>query len=292
MKELYYKSSNGNDNVHASIWDCENPKFVLQVVHGMQEHIGRYEQFAKFLNENHIIMAGEDHLGHGKTATNLGDFGSGDTIKYVLLDINTLHEKLKQEYNVPVYILGHSMGSFITRYYISKYPVQKAIIMGTGNTLSIVAKFLTFLASFQEKIYGNDHRSDFLTNLTTGAFVKSVKGGAWISYNKKNAISYKNDPLCGFKFAPSGFKFLGQILALIQKETTFSNVDKNTEILLVSGKDDVVGANNGVEKVYNRYKKHDLNVKMHLFENMRHEILNETDNKIVYDFILNFLEEQ
>lgn len=289
MKDIFYQSSNKIDTIHASIWECENPKFVLQVVHGMQEHIGRYGEFAKFLNQNNIIMAGEDHLGHGKSTNNLGDFGSGDTINYVIKDVNTLHENLKSIYKIPVYILGHSMGSFITRYYISQYAVDKVIIMGTGNTPSFLAKLLISIATVQEKIYGTNHRSNFLTSLTTGSFVKNTKNGHWISYNEKNAIDYANDPLCGFKFTPSGFKFLGKILNLIQQQSTFSNVSNDTKILLISGKDDAVGANNSVEKVYTRYKKLGYDVNMHLFENMRHEILNEDNKEYVWNFIKDFL---
>lgn len=289
MKEFYYPSSNGIDNVESIIWECEKPRFALQIVHGMQEHIGRYADFAKFLNAHNVLVAGENHLGHGKTSKTLGDFGDGDTISHVIKDVHYLNEHLSKTYNVPVYILGHSMGSFITRYYISKYKTEKAVIMGTGNTPAFLANLLYALASIDEKIFGKEHRSEFLSALTTGSFVKSADGGNWISYNLENAEHYKKDPLCGFKFYPSGFKFLGRILSLIQREDTFknANVDK---ILLISGKDDVVGAHHGVEKVFNRYLKYLPNVEMKLFEDMRHEILNEKENQKVYEYVLKFLE--
>lgn len=288
MKDLYYKSSNGVDDVHAGVWECENPKFVVQVIHGMQEHIGRYEDFAKFLNSNNVILAGEDHLGHGKTAKSLGHFGDGDTISYVLQDIHKLTQLLEKSYGVPVYLLGHSMGSFILRYYLSKYDVSKAVVMGTGNTPASIAKLLIFLAKTQEKIYGPEHRSDFLTNLTIGSFVKNTKGGHWISYNEENVKAYESDELCGFKFAPSGFLFLGSILYLIQQNSTIQNVKPYTKILFISGKDDLVGAKNGVEKVFNRYKNSGYDVEIKLFENMRHEILHENEKELVWNFLLSY----
>lgn len=140
FEELTYKSSDGKNYVHAVKWVPDGePKYILQIAHGMAEHIMRYEDFAKFLNKHGFLVCGEDHLGHGKTAANKGDlgyFGPKDGHKLVVKDMKKLQDIIKQDYpKTPYFLLGHSMGSFLCREYIETYgdTLDGAIVMGTGN---------------------------------------------------------------------------------------------------------------------------------------------------------------
>ena len=292
-KDIYFKSSNGKDDIHAEIYQCDNPTLIVQVLHGMCEHITRYEDFANFLNENNIILAGNDHLGHGPTAEKLGYFGEGDTLEYVVNDVNTLSEKLKQEYNLPIVYLGHSMGSFILRYYISKYKTDKIILMGTGYVDNTSAKLLYNLANIISQFRGEYFISKMLVSMTTNKFAKMVKGDKhdWISYNKDNIKSFKDDALSGFDFTVNGYKTLATCLMKINSPETINKTDKSTEIFFLSGADDPVGNfKNGVKKVHSLYSDAGFkNLKIKFYNNMRHEILNEKDNKKVYNDILDYL---
>lgn len=294
-KEIYFKSENKKDDIHASIYECENPKLILQVLHGMCEHIERYEDFANFLNKNNIILAGNDHIGHGKSASTLGYFGDGDNIEYAIKDVHQLSSLLKEEYNLPIIYLGHSMGSFILRYYISRYKTDKIILMGTGYVNNFLARLLLILSSTIGFFKGDKYISPLLVSLTTKNFARLVGGekNEWISYNTENIKSFENDPLSGYDFTVNGYKTLANCLLKINKKETIQNTNINTEIFFMYGEDDPVGNfKKGVKKVYNKYKKSGFkNIKIKFFKNMRHEILNEKENIEVYNLILKYLEE-
>lgn len=140
FEEFNFKSSDEKNTVHAVKWaPKEKPKYILQIAHGMTEHVMRYEDFAKFLNGKGFLVCGEDHLGHGKTAGNPDDFGYCESLeghKNVVRDMKQLHDIISKEYpNTPYFLLGHSMGSFLCREYIETYgdSLTGAIVMGTGH---------------------------------------------------------------------------------------------------------------------------------------------------------------
>lgn len=189
--------------------------------------------------------------------------------------------------------MGHSMGSFIMRYYISKYKVEKCILMGTGYIGELPATILVLLSKLIGAFKGDKYVSKLLVSLSTGAYAKRIKGDTydWISYNEENIKAFAEDPLCNYFFSVSAYKYLGKYLLKINKRKTIEDTDKDTEILFVSGSDDPVGNfERGVLKVYNKYKKFGFkNLKIRFFKNMRHEILNEKDNLAVYKFLSDFL---
>ena len=140
LSEFTFLSSDGKTQLHGMLWEPEGVavRAVLQICHGVAEHIARYDGFARALNEQGIAVAGHDHLGHGKSLPEGGTpvyFGQGSTWNTVVDDIYILHQRLKQRYpDAPLCIMGHSMGSFLTRTYLIRYPgtVKAAVIMGTG----------------------------------------------------------------------------------------------------------------------------------------------------------------
>lgn len=289
-----YMSSNKKDKIYARIWDCEKPKFILQIAHGMSEHIDRYDDFAKYLNSKNIIVAGNNHLGHGASARKLGFFGEGDILEYIISDMHHLSDYLKDKYNLPIYYLGHSMGSFILRYFLTKYDTEKAVIMGTGYVSNFDIQLLKNLSRPFSKILGEEKRSKLLFFMSIGMYqLKTPPNHSWLSNNEENVKKWKHDELCQSPFTNNGYYYLACLLEKIIDKDLIKNTNKDTDILFVSGALDSVGdKTKGVKKVYKLYQELGYkNLSIKFFENMRHEILNETDKLEVYEYIYKFLKE-
>ncbi|MDQ0275141.1 alpha-beta hydrolase superfamily lysophospholipase [Peptoniphilus koenoeneniae] len=295
--EGYFKSANGKNNIHYIVWEVENPLAVVQIVHGMSEHIARYDDFAKFLNKKGYLVIGHDHLGHGlsvESKEDLGYFGEGDTVQYLIQDIKKVNE-MTQNYKVPHYILGHSMGSFLARIYIHKYKVDRAIIMGTGHFTKFQGKSLIRLAKLIARFKGQRYRAKILGYFTTGRLAKKIVGGKfdWISKSARNVKDFIADPLSGFDFTANGYITLGGILFKMASLESKRSKFKDTPCLFISGGDDPLGLGGyGVKKVLEDYRKRSWkDTDMVLVKDLRHEVLNE-DDKRSYDICYEFFEKK
>lgn len=293
MEELSFRNHYG-DTLYGNKWVIDNPQKILIIVTGMAEHSARYDDFAKFLNTNGIAVYSLDHYGQGK---NNGDMNPGKDYFFKMQEtVKEFAAILKEQFDLPLYLLAHSMGSFVTQGYIEKYSntIDKVVIMGTNGPTPLfkMGKALTSIC-VTKKNY--NEKAGFLHSLSLGAYEKTVKGeasqNAWISYNKDNVTKYDADPLCGVKPTNGFYKEFMKGLASIQNPKNVSKIRKDLPILLIAGKDDPVGNNGkGVTKLLKLYSKYNLNVQMILYENMKHEILNEKDNLKVYKDILNFFD--
>ncbi|MGN0824270.1 MAG: alpha/beta fold hydrolase [Candidatus Coproplasma sp.] len=300
MQEIYYPSSDGISNVHACIWAAEGEcKAVLQIIHGMAEYAARYAPFAEKLTKLGITVCAEDHLGHGKTAKtkdDLGYFARNKGYAPVLSDIAALTEIMRAKYSgVPYFVLGHSMGSFFCRKYITIFgkELAGAIIMGTGfmgGALTGTAKLATSaVAAFK----GWKHRSKLINNLAFGSYNKRFEGRTeydWLSANQENVDRYIVDELCGVPFTCNAFYGLFSIITEACKSSTIKATPSELPILLLSGKDDPVGGyGKGVIKLYDKLSKCNKNVSMTLYEGFRHEILNDDCALLVEEDIVDFI---
>ncbi len=302
MLDIYYPSSNCENSIHACIWQPEGtPLGIVQLVHGMAEYAQRYAPFAEHLAQKGFVVCAEDHLGHGKSVGEnklYGFFSKDNPAQTVLDDIRSLTLYVKGRYpDLPIVLLGHSMGSFFTRRYISTFPneVDGAIIMGSGGqagaTLSM-AKFLTkVIAAFK----GWEHKSNFIDNLAFGAYNKKFKPNRtkfdWLSVDESNVDKYILDELCGFKFTCNGFYTLFSIIQLAQKKDTYLNTPSSLPLFIVAGEDDPVGGySKEIQKLYDRYVDtgHE-SVSMTIYKGARHEILNDISAPQVYEDIIEFL---
>lgn len=301
MQELYYPSSDGKTNIHACIWPCEGETgAVLQIIHGMAEYAERYAPFAEYLNKHGITVCAEDHLGHGKSVADkdcYSYFAERKGYAPVLEDIRSLTEIVRPKYEgVPYFVMGHSMGSFFCRKYISLYGAELAgaVVMGTGFKPEAVtgpAKFMTRLVALFK---GWKHKSKFIDNLAFGAYNKKFEKRTdfdWLSENKENVDKYIADDLCGITFTCNGFFGLFSILGEACKKRTFRVTDKNLPIYLVAGADDPVGDfSKGVVKVYEKYQKAGIeDVSLTLYRGGRHEILNDNCAPQVYEDVRDFI---
>ena len=303
--EFYFPSSDVKTSIHAEEWLPEGEiKAVLQIVHGISEYVGRYAPFAEFLNEHVFAVIGHDHLGHGKSVAEGAPmiyFGEEDGWKNVVDDVHKLRLMGGEKFpGVPYFIMGHSMGSFITRTYLIRYPgeVSGAIIMGTGQQSPLLIAGGKLVAKMVGGKGGYDKTSDMVTNLAFGSYNKSFAPARtnfdWLSVNEENVDRYIADPLCGGDATVGLFRDMLGGLSFIRKQENVNKMDKAKPVLFISGDKDPVGdMGKGVKAAYETFKKagiSDLSLK--LYPGLRHEILNEREKQEVYDYILGWLEKR
>ena len=304
-KDFYYPSIDGKTKIHAISWEPDGkPKAVLQIIHGMVEFIDRYDEFARYLTEHGYLVVGEDHLGHGASVISdkhHGYFGE-DGNAWVIADIHQLRLMMTEEYpELPYLMLGHSMGSFLLRQYITEKDARYAkdlagiIVMGTGWQPKIIAEIGKTLARIlgTKKAGKNAKLIDiigFRNNLKRIKNPRTMKD--WLTKDEDVIDRYRATPWCNFHFSPNAYFHM---FAGMQKAHDVNRMKKLPEglpILFASGAEDPVGNwGEGVRKAYMVYSEKtpcDVNIK--LYEDDRHEILNELDKDQVFDDMLEFLE--
>jgi alpha-beta hydrolase superfamily lysophospholipase len=304
--ELFtFPSADGATQLHGRLWSCPDvtPRGVVQLVHGVSEYISRYDRFARFLAQQGFIVAGHDHLGHGESLPRGGTpiwFAPRDGWRIVTDDVYTLHQKLRRDYpDLPCFILGHSMGSFITRSLLIRYPgcVDGAIIMGSGwNSEAAIAGGRAVTAVIAA-VKGKRASSDFVSALAFGSFNKPFApnrtGFDWIAANEQAVDRYIADPKCGEETTVGLFQDMLGGFHFLQHPRNLQQMDSATPILFISGSDDPVGAmGRGVEKSAAAFRNAGVkDVTVILCPGMRHEILNEADAPDAVDApILRWLE--
>ncbi len=301
MEHITFLSHDGKTTIHAVVWLPEGkPRGIVQIIHGMAEYGERYAPFAEYLAKHGFIVGADDHLGHGKSVTDKSKLGyfSKNGVDDVLYDLRVFSLKLREhDADVPFFLLGHSMGSFFCRAFISMYGADYAgaVIMGSGFQPAIVTGSGILVAKTVALFKGAEHRSKLVNNLAFGSYNKKFKPLRteydWLSKNPENVDNYIADELCGVPFTCNGFITLFGIVKRACKKSTFKATPLTLPLYLVAGSDDPVGSyGKGVEKVYKKYLKAGvLNTEMTLYRDCRHEILNDDCAVQVYEDILEFL---
>lgn len=294
-------SKDSKNSLNTVIWETEKePVGVLQIVHGMAEYIDRYDNFAKYMTEHGFNVIGHDHLGHGYSVSDERDYGffaeeNGD--KIIIEDMHSVTQYAKEKWEeLPNFILGHSMGSFCLRQYLTKYSndVFGAIIMGTGWIPSVAALLGKTIATNTCKSKGSHTVNPLLIKLTLEPYNKPFAPARtncdWLSRDEKQVDLYVNDKLCGFDFTAGAYKDFFTVLEKIAKNKQLIGMRKSLPILITSGSVDPVGGKKACEKLNAQYKRCGIDdVTLKLWENDRHEILNELDKSDVYDYICTWL---
>ena len=294
-------STDSKNNLNVIIWETEKePIGVLQIVHGMAEYIDRYDNFAKYMTEQGFNVIGHDHLGHGHSVSDERDYGffaeeNGD--KIIIEDMHSVTQYVREKWEeLPNFILGHSMGSFCLRQYLTKYSndVFGAIIMGTGWIPSAAALLGKTIATNTCKSKGSHTVNPLLIKLTLEPYNKPFAPARtncdWLSRDEKQVDLYVNDKLCGFDFTAGAYKDFFTILEKIAKNRQLIGMRKSLPILITLGSVDPVGGKKACEKLNAQYKRCGIDdVTLKLWENDRHEILNELDKSDVYRYIYNWL---
>lgn len=304
-REFYYPSSDGKTRIHAVEWTPEGEaRGVVQLVHGIAEYALRYDRFARQLTARGYVVAAEDHIGHGGSVAEGAVrlcFGEKDGWQHAVEDVHALRCLMGEKYPaLPYAILGHSMGSFLTRNYLIAYPgtVRAAIIMGTGQPGALTLAGGQFLAKHSVKKHGAAHFDPQLSGIAFGAYNKPFAPNRteydWLSVNTANVDAYLADPLCGGEITAGLLRDMLGGLAFIGKEENVKKMDPNVPILFVSGEKDPVGdMGAGVRRVRGLFERAGVrDVTCHLYPDLRHEILNEASGADVGNDIIAWLEEK
>ena len=289
-------SSIDNYQLSLNIYNVENPKGYIQILHGMQEHQNRYKDLALYLNKHGYTVITSDMRSHGENAVELGYFKEKDGYKFLLEDQKVITKYIKEKFNTnKVIILAHSMGTIIARNLLQteSNDYEKMILSGYPN-YQVAVKGGILIGKFIRMIKGGKYQSNLLHNLSVGSFNKKIKNPKtnldWLSVNEENVNKYLEDPLCGFPFKTSAFIDLFTLLSKMNNYKN-TNVVNNVPLLLIAGKEDpCVGGKKGKENSIKALNKaHFTKIVDIDYSDMRHEIFNETNNIKVYEDIVSFL---
>lgn len=298
MKEVYIPSTDGKNKLHVVIWEPNIQVIgVVQISHGMIEYIKRYDEFARYLNQYGILVVGNDHLGHGETAKtddDRGYFCSDNMSETVVEDLYKITCFAKKNYpDVPYFLFGHSMGSFMARRYIMTYgnELDGVIISGTGNQSGSVLKAGKIMVSLTKLFKGDRYRSRMLKNMFFSKFnarIPNVRtSNDWLTKDEAIVDKYNADKYCTYSFTVNGYRTLLEVLSFIQNENNIEKIPKNLPVFLIAGEEDPVGNyGKAVKNVYEIYEQagiEDISIK--LYKDDRHELINETDKEDIYEDI-------
>lgn len=310
MKQDYFISYDGTKLVRYE-FDCQNPKAIVQIAHGMQEYSATYFPFAQFLSDNGYKVVLFDQRGHGKSVkpehlgmvnkeeknqtTMPSDYDLSlireDIFRQTVADHILMTKILKNEYNLPVYFIGHSYGSFIGQAYLEECPdADKIVLIGSGYMKKPLIHIAKGVSKIVKAFKGVDSKATLVETLSFKAYTKKFKNGSWVTSDIQETSKFYSDPLNATSFS-SGFyssMFTNQLKH--PNTSALKKVSKSRPVLIASGQDDVIGdMGKGVKKLYEVYKQSGLNVSLKIYENMRHAILQETNKQEVFDDLLYFL---
>ena len=305
MEQLHtfsFPSSDGIHSIKVQEWRPEGrPRAVVQIVHGVAEHVGRYDQAARFLASHGFLVCGGDHLGHGRTVSDgqYGYFAPKGGWDLVVRDVRRLRELEGEQYpGLPYFLLGHSMGSFLTRTYLIRWPgtVDGAILSGTGQEPAPLVAFGRAASGALCALRGPSYVSALIYQLSLGAYNRKFRPnrttGDWLSRDPVMVDEGLRDPLCSFRPTVSMFRDMMTGLQFIGQERNVKKMDPSTPVYFFSGEQDPVGSmGKGVKKVAGLFRRagcRDVTVK--LYPGGRHEMLHETNRQEVLADLLSWLE--
>ncbi len=276
------------------------PKAIVQISHGMCEFIERYEDFAGFLCQHGFIVCGNDHLGHGNSVAsddNLGYFGEKNGYEYLVTDLYKTMTLVRKSYpGCPYFLLGHSMGSFVARLFLTQYgkELTGAIICGTSGGNPFAGVGIRMARSISRK-KGSRYRSKKLTLLAFRSYNKRIDKPSsefdWLTTDPQIVLNYEQNPKNNFIFTASGFQDLFTLLKLVSNKEWAGKVPQNLPLLLIAGEEDPVGAyGKGVRKVCCRLVEAGVqDIALRLYPDDRHEIINESNRLEVYNDITRWM---
>lgn len=300
IEEYIFKSSDKVSDIHTVIWKPQTSKIrgVIQISHGMSEHVYRYEQFAKYMTDNGFIVCGNDHLGHGKFNTKQKGFmGEKDGYKYMVEDLNQVYNFMIVQYpGLPYFLIGHSMGSFLARYYCTLYgnELDGVIFSGTKGSEPTI-EFGLLLCNIMIFLGKGKSESKILNKVSFSSYSTKILSKKtdfdWLCSDENIVDEYIKDENCGFVFTYYAFKDLFKLLKYISASSFYKDFPKTLSTYLFSGAEDPVGNySKGVKEVYKKLVDEGVSdVSIKLYEKGRHEMLNETNKLEVFDDVLKWI---
>lgn len=297
MREDFWYDSKGAGKIHGCRWTPEkSPRAVVQIVHGIAEFIERYDEFAAYLNGLGFLVVAEDHMGHGQSVGENGIQGyfHGGWFTAVEDTMTLLRETQAAYPDIPYVLFGHSMGSFMARTILCKYPdsgISAAVICGTGwQPAALLPPVTRFIEAVCRKD-GEDKPSAFLENLVFGSYNKRVEHPRtaydWLSRDAKIVDAYIAHPMCGFTPTAGLLREMMKGLTYIEKPAHLEAMKKDLPVFFVAGGDDPVGSyGKGVRHTVSQFKKAGMtDVSCRIYPLCRHEILNEINRQEIFEDI-------
>ena len=263
----------------------KDPCGVIQLAHGMNEYTGRYEAFASYFNGLGYIVVGDDHRGHGETDADTLGYAEGEMFSDTVKDMAGIAKFYREKYEGLKYVLfGFSYGSFLTQAFIRKYArfLDGAVIAGSSRQNGAAVRAGKIFAETGKFFKGKDAPAKFVNKTVFGGYSKKFEDGEWLSADARNNAAYRADPLCGFTCSFRFYSDFFRGLRALYTKKYIAGLKKDLPVLLVSGALDPVGdMGRGVKKLYDFYTKKALmrRVTLRLFENSRHEFLNEAEDR-------------
>lgn len=296
MKHSRFTSHDGRE-IELYVWDeVEDPKAVVKIAHGMVEHSARYDDFCKFLNGKGYIVVMNDHRGHGLTAAkdSLG-YEEGDMWSNNVSDQIAVLDYAREKYKLPLIMMGHSYGSFVTQAVIEQRPdVTGFVLCGSNYIKGIAYKVCRLVANNMCKHKGGRYPAQLIVDLSFKSYEKRFPGeNAWINRDENEVKKYNSDELCGYICSANFYRTFMEGISKLYRKENYSRIDVDKPILLIAGTDDPVGNfGKGVTKLEKFYtqKVGVKNVVKHLYDGARHEILNEICKQQVYDDVAEWIE--
>lgn len=283
-------------------WPCDMPRAVIQIVHGMAEHGGRYDGFARFLNQNGFAVVADDHRGHGRSAVDLRDLGymaDDDGFERLVEDEKQINEWIARQYpGVPRILLGHSMGSFASQRYFERYgdTIDALLLTGTNAFPSQPVRLGRLLAGGLIKVHGRRYKSFLIDKLAFAHYhakvPKTTGRFGWLTRDMAVLNEYLHDKYCGAVFPVSFFYDLFTGFLTIHKRENLKKIPKDKPIYIFCGSGDPVGEyGSGPARLYSLYTSLGArDVSLRLYPRARHELLNEINRNQVYADLLAYLQ--
>ncbi len=304
MRTDFWYDSQGAGKIHGCRWTPEGEvRAVLQIVHGIAEYIERYDDFARFLNEQGILVVAEDHMGHGQSVNGDGIQGyfHGGWFTAVADSYRLLEDTRKEFPEVPYILFGHSMGSFMARTILCRYPdsgISAAVICGTGWQPAFALPAAIKMVEAVCKKSGETEPNEALQNLVFGSYNKRVEHPRtrfdWLTRDKAQVDAYIAHPKCGFTASAGLLRELMKGIRYIEKPRSLNAMRKELPVFFIAGGDDPVGSyGKGVKKSAEAFRKAGMqDVSLRIYPLGRHEILNEINKEEVYEDVFRWIREK
>ena len=302
FSDYTFLSCNGKTPIHVRRCTPDGDAVgIVQIAHGIAEHVERYDAFAAFLAENGFLVVANDHLGHGESfekEEDMGFFGETGGWELAVGDMRQLYELTNEEYPaLPYFLFGHSMGSFLARTYIIKYPegLAGAVICGTGQQSSGLIQSGRTVGHAEIRRKGAKYRSPLLNSIAFGAYNNGIADKRtdydWLTRDSAVVDAYIADPLCGFIPTAGLFTDMMDGIAYISRRANMERMSKALPVLFISGDKDPVGdSGKGVLKAYTYFLNAGMtDVTLKLYHDCRHEILNELCKEQVMGDVLSWI---
>lgn len=296
-EEFFYPSADGVHSIHAVLWlpDGET-RGVVQLVHGICEYALRYEPLARFLTLRGFAVAGNDHLGHGQSVSDPSEYGYFTQWEHLVSDVAALRQTVGEKLpDLPYFLLGHSMGSFVARTYLIDHPgaVTGAILSGTAYYPPLIAALGAWVAGLGDPKEVNRHFSRISVDAYNRSFAPARTNADWICRDEAVVDAYLADPMCNFP-TKGGMNHAMMVgLQRVCRTGQMKRMDPATPVYFFAGDADPVGnMGRGVKKVALLFQKAGVrDVRVALYPGGRHEMLNETNRDEVLADLLTWLEE-